>query len=419
MARTAAATRAMAATRLPVGKYHSAVFSGGLMTDWSQGPSVARNLNLEGDGAAAPGGIGVWQGPTNYLPNSGFRTNTTGWASNAFSMTRTAMPLEFGGWGARIVNNAASFGATKIAAAVTGASTIVTLSGYITRAEAVADIELIIRNPADTVYYGRVDLAKTTARQRVTVTYTSATAESPLFGIQKKADATAATYDISGFQVEYNAIATPLIATDGAPASRVQGTLQLSTADSGMNATQGWIAFRWTPGWSSNVAPTGQNYHWFFDESMVATPSDDSNHLTYYHPTQTWHMDRKIGGLNDKALDVAGTFTKGTPQILIYAWTATQLKFSINGAAFAVAANNYLPNLDATLFDMGYLSSSLAANFWVDSAFNWIVTGTEALSDADAATIAANGATCPTMATTPGAPTLVMPCADLMYYAAA
>jgi hypothetical protein len=327
----------------------------------------------------------VWQEATNLITNGGFETNLAGWSSKAAGFERDSTTAKFGRSSAKITNTTDNFGATRIAAPVANA-TKYTFSIWVNRTETAADVEIVIRNPADSAYYGRADVPKVAGWQRVAVSYTSAADEVPLFGIQKKGDAAPSIYHVDAVQLEANQIPTPYIETNGAPAARKQATLQLPSSGV-LNETLGWFATRMRMGWASTLAPLGQNYHWFMDWSDE--PIDDSIHLTYFHPQQVWHMDRKVAKANDQWLDVADTFAVGDHKTLVFAWTATRLKLSVDGRVFATAPNTYLPDISAPLFDLGYLSSSLAANFWADSSFEWVACGIGELSDTDAANLAA------------------------------
>lgn len=81
------------------------------------------------------------------------------------------------------------------------------------------------------------------------------------------------------------------------------------------------------------------------------------------------------------------SWAANTITTIVFAWTATQLKLSIDGGAFAATGNTAAPNLAAaTTADIGS-SSSFSAGQEADVRYRGFVTGSGTLTDADAATI--------------------------------
>jgi len=93
----------------------------------------------------------------------------------------------------------------------------------------------------------------------------------------------------------------------------------------------------------------------------------------------------------------SGTMTavaQGTPVSGAWAWTATNLGVSANGAAFGTrTANSSIPTLAATSADLG---SRAGSSVYIDSNVLWFATFAGTLTDADATALDAFGDTPPT-----------------------
>src|ERR1051326_3812059 len=117
-----------------------------------------------------------------------------------------------------------------------------------------------------------------------------------------------------------------------------------------------------------------------------------------------------------EALRMTGTFTPGTLFTVVAAWTATQLKLSINGANFTTpVTNTNIPTLTAPTFDIG----SAAGTSALDGDILWFAAGSGTLANADATTLNTFGNTDPTRGTLPATPTALWTADTTAYQTAA
>ncbi len=156
-----------------------------------------------------------------------------------------------------------------------------------------------------------------------------------------------------------------------------------------INPTQGWIAGRIKMGFASTVNLSADPA--IFDMSE----SDPRSLFVYYDQgSDTFHFERFAGSNGGHTAASGGqTFSAGTLKTIIVAWTATQLKVSIDGTPFVPVppvANNTIPAQAS--FYIG-TSPIQGAHRQPDSDYYWVAGGTGTLTDANAATIHAFGNT--------------------------
>jgi YD repeat-containing protein len=138
--------------------------------------------------------------------------------------------------------------------------------------------------------------------------------------------------------------------------------------------------------------------------TLLQWKSDSTHYLKLsVNSAKQWTLDRQnVGGAT--ATIATGTFTPGTLFTVVAAWTATQLKLSINGAAFTTVSNSSVPALSGIqLFDLG----SDAGSMQFDGDIFWSATGSGVLANADATTLNNFGNSDPSFAALPGTPTML------------
>lgn len=187
---------------------------------------------------------------------------------------------------------------------------------------------------------------------------------------------------VKAFQVEQQPIVTPYVPTDGAtatrPAARVQAPATL------LDETQGWVAMRVRVGWPATVSGLyGGTTTRFFDWTQ-----DANNRIIVYFQegSDTFAVQRRSGAGAQSRGTSAQTFAAGDVLTLVAAWTATQVKISVNGGAFSADSGSvFIPTLPDTLFDVGGGASGEVP----DSSYLWFACGKGTLSDLDAARLGA------------------------------
>lgn len=176
-----------------------------------------------------------------------------------------------------------------------------------------------------------------------------------------------------------------------------------------INSTQGWFAVRWTA--AALIASTGRRlFSWY---------PDGTHQLEVYQSSIAQSFGVRMartspGGSSADALDANPTSGDHTT---IGKWTSTQIGMSTDGAAFTLVANTFIPTFSGTYFDLGRLGTS--ATGWLGTPMYWCAAGTGTLTDADAATIHANGNSDPLWQNMPGTITFLWKCVDFTYEDAA
>ncbi|HEY6020165.1 MAG TPA: hypothetical protein VIY48_09770, partial [Candidatus Paceibacterota bacterium] len=163
---------------------------------------------------------------------------------------------------------------------------------------------------------------------------------------------------------------------------------RVQSPSAGMNATQGWVAFRMKPGFASSAMggtffPTWFNWH-------NPSESGPSNYQQIRIAGNVGAIQaiRWSGATTPAALNYALTFAAGDTLTVVMAWTSTTLSMSINGAAFQTQSNTNVPTGLSSLFDIG-TENGVSGVRASDSTFLWFACGTGTLTNADAAAIAA------------------------------
>ena len=374
----------------------AAAFSGQPVTNTTPPPGGAVNASgneitdavraagIQGDGRSADSSFGVWEAATNLDTNGGFENGSAaGWSATGGSVTNSIEQAKFGTRSGKAITSAPG---DLIAKAVTGlsASTTYSRSLWIYRTETASTLTIVVLNNAGTgnlasatapaaLGWGRVVLhPRTEAGQTSLTTRIS----SSLGGV---------TYHVDGAQLERNVAATPYVETNGATATR--GPSKVSVVGNPVGPTQGWVAVRIRFGWDSTTPFSP-------DPGIVDMSASNNDALFCYwdEASHTFHLERHKGGAGTTAASAAQTFSAGTVKTVIYAWTATDVRISVDGGAFVGVGNTTIPG-QATLYIGSDQVQGNGTNRQGDSDYMWVAGGSGTLTNADAATIHAFGDT--------------------------
>ena len=191
------------------------------------------------------------------------------------------------------------------------------------------------------------------------------------------------TYYVDGAQLERNVVATPYVETNGSTATR--GPSKVSIVGNPVGPTQGWVAVRIRFGWDS-TAPFSP------DPGIVDMSVSNNDALFCYwdEASHTFHLERHKGGSGTTAASAAQTFSAGTVKTVIYAWTATDVRISVDGGAFVGTGNTTIPG-QATLYIGSDQVQGNGNNRQGDSDYLWVAGGSGTLTNTDAAAIHAFG----------------------------
>lgn len=348
-----------------------------------------RTAGTEGDGAATPGGIGIWDGTTNLCQNGGGETNTTGWAAQGTStLGRDTGNSKFGS--ACLTSTATDttyigmYYNVAVSAPTVGDSYV--FSGWV-----MCDPTMVGKN----VHFAieMVGGANPTGVTNITVALTQVWTYYEIVATVDYTDRTTVrgyVYNSSapvvggilyldGAQIEKQVAATPYVETDGATASRSIASVQANPAL--ITADQGWIALRVKLGFDSTQlwTPHSPGFVWI---------NDGAHYISFYlqGTTGNWASGDSAGG---STLVISDSFSAGDERTIILKWsTAEGLRgISVDGSPFTTTALVALSKL--THFNLGsWQVGTWAAN----STILWVACGKDTIpSDADAAAYAALG----------------------------
>jgi hypothetical protein len=175
--------------------------------------------------------------------------------------------------------------------------------------------------------------------------------------------------------------ATPYVHTDGGAQTRAAARVQAPA--SLIDETQSWIAMRVRMDFAVGTSSFA-NRAWSWADST-------NERIVGLINGTTVQLLRSTGGTSTTA-QTTTTYAAGDFLTVVYAWTATQLKVSVNGSVFSTIANTNIPILTATNFDIGRDFNAFA---WLNSDVLWTACGTGALTNTDAATLNSLGNTDP------------------------
>jgi RHS repeat-associated protein len=378
--------------------------SGTLTASGSEITDAIRATNTQGDGRSAPdSSFGLWEPTTNQMRNGGVETNTNSWASvgtGTVTSTRDTNWAKFGSASMKTVTDGAASGQGVAAQTATGltlpAATVESGSVWIKASVGSGQVSALLRiyNSDGSQTNGTASTINlSTTPQRIALKATVANGKTGNQVEIRLTTKTALAISLwaDGAQIEQLPIATPYIQTDGATASRPAARLQAPA--NVLSASQGWVALRLRTG----VADS--------DLSASRTPvlfqwRDDSTHYLklYISSSKKWTLERD--GTTAAATATTGTFTAGTTFTVVAAWTGTQLKLSINGAALSAFSNSNVPSLSSSLFDIGSAAGASA----LDGDILWLAGGGGTPDPAQLNSYANND---PLLANLTGSPTIV------------
>lgn len=383
--------------RLGVNGYPDPQFSGNELTD------ATRANAFQGDGLTDDSSYGIWPATTNQVTNGSFVTNTTGWASVSSTIARVTTEGKFGSTALRIItSNATGTEGAQANAVTTGVASgdIWSASAWIKGTSGTARIRIReYSNAGGTTLittHSSADVTITSSWQRITITSTALNAAVASLRLEVSTNSQQnITFYIDGCQLEEKTYATPYVETDGASASRSAARIQMPAGL--LNATQGWFAARFRMGHSNTQNSSYDRLlYWYTDANNAIS-------VRYNNTNDTFGTYRVGAGTAGTAETGAQTFSAGTMYTLIGAWDATNVKVSINGAAFTSAGSSVVPTMTVAAFDVG----STGTIDQLSGELMWCACGTGALTDGNAATINSFGNNDPTLADLPGTPTMV------------
>jgi RHS repeat-associated protein len=362
-----------------------------------------RAAAVQGDGRSVPdSSFGVWEPTTNLLRNGGLETNTTGWAAigSLTTLARDGSWAKFGSESLKFVTAGGTSGQGVAAQTNTGlalpSATVATGSVWLKGSGTFSVLLRIYNSDGSQTNGSAKTVTLSSTPQQVTV---SATVANNKTGnqVELRLSTTTAQVDTvwaDGAQIETLPFATPYVQTDGGTASRAAARLQAPA--SLVSPSQSWVALRLRAGLSDSNLSSSRTpvlFQW----------RDDSSHYLklYLSSGKKWTLERD--GTSGAASANTGTFSPGTAFTVVAAWTASQLKLSINGGSFTTASNSNVPALAATLFDLG----SAAGSSQLDGDLLWFAAGTGTLANADAGTLNGFGNNDPTLAGLPATPSML------------
>lgn len=375
------------------------VFGEPLTVSGNEITDTSRAAALAGDGRGADSSYGIWEAVTNLITNGGAETDTTGWVEQGSTTTRSLAQQKFGDASLQVVTDDAGANEGPYHAFAGAASTKYTVSAWVGGTSGTVRIALY-DNVSGKQASAAVTLSATP--QRITLTATTGAGAVTFRVYVETDDQQDITFFFDGAQCEAQPIATPYVQTDGGTAARSAARVRMPIAGV-LDETQSWAAFRVRPGYDYDDEPHADPilFNWEDDSDNRITGSFDTG-------ADAFQIERFNGGASDIAT-TATTFSKDDIVTVIFAWTATTVVVSLNGAAFASTGGSDIPALAATLADIG---SADGAGQHVDGDVLWAAFGSGTLTDTDAATIHAFANEDPQLDTIPGTPTAVWYAAD-------
>lgn len=351
----------------------------------------------EGDGRQADSSFGAWQAATNLDTLGGAEDgSTTGW-TGSLGITNSSVNTLFGTKAWKLASTGVNQTADKTVTGLT-ASTAYVRSLWVYREETAATITVVVRNRLDTADLASATLTAATGWQRVTLAFTTEASHTTVVTrFTVSADATNIWVDGAQIETSGNTLATPYVHTNGASATRPASSIAVPTTV--LSALDGWIAVRVRPSWSgtADLYPSfGVIYLWAWVGNAGLL------RLIRVGGTTQWRF--QWGDASTTTLTTtAGSPVAGVAQTIICRWSQTTgMGISLDGGAFTTDATVKTPTGMSPMMVVG--ASEMQTNPF-DGDFLWMMAGTGTLSDADAATIHANGNTDPTGA--PGSPTFL------------
>lgn len=186
-------------------------------------------------------------------------------------------------------------------------------------------------------------------------------------------------------------LTTSGIVYDGAGFATMGAGDRIQCPPCGLGASQSWTAFRIRAGFNSPGAINNR----------ILTFGPDTNEEVHllWRTSGVWGIRRETSGASNET-QISDSFVIGDKRTLIFAWTATEIKISLDGAAFLASGNTNISQIGSVDIDFGSRGYA-GTEQWVGDFF-WVLGGTGTLTDADAATIHGYGDTDPSEVGQPG-----------------
>ena len=207
----------------------------------------------------------------------------------------------------------------------------------------------------------------------------------------------ASTYGLGGY---LTTAGSPTFSSDSTCTINSTGLDVVQAPASLVDETQGWFAMRVRVGWASTSPPTANSTEFF----SWGDSSGSIIRLLWRGAANSWDIRRNSGGAALNLL-VPDSFASGDTVTLIGAWTSTQVKLSVDGAAFQTLANTTIPTIARSVFAIGSFVDGATGH--INSEVYWFACGTGTLTNANAATIHAFGNTDPPAGGLPGDATML------------
>jgi hypothetical protein len=366
----------------------SLTFSGNEITD------ALRALGVQGDGATTPAGVGIWPAATNECINGGFETNSTGWAGSGTPVRSTAW-YKFGttSWLIDYTptnNDASAFGPIKTCSA----GDIKVVSAYVNVLDNAsqgqrcfiqwfsgADGSGQIGDTSGTYFYSTSpnsapSTGTFTGTGEVRVwSYGTAPVGTQSYRIRVVNGTTGTQrmrYYVDGVQYETGTTPTPYIHTDGATATRGNGSVY---GDKDLvDGNEGFFACRVVPGFSQGFAPESRS-HFFFRSNAA-----HYIHGFYQDASSAVFMERPDDGGSNHFVSQAWTPTAGVAATLVWTWSKTSISVARDSSNFTtttVTSNN--TSLQGS--DNFYLGSSPGSGFGMRML--WAIGGKTTITDTE------------------------------------
>lgn len=345
------------------------------------------------DGRNPESSVGVWRGTTNLVTNGSFETNTNGWSAVSATISRDTAQAKHGTASLKVVTNNAAAGEGVTTTEGTGGMAVTAGQPYTASAWlwGSGTVRLGIRwfDSAGAVLSTSEssDIVLTSTPTRVTLTATAPTGAARAAVRVTTPTQQAATFYLDAVQFEQSPIPTPYVHTGGTTASRAAPKIELpaSAINQLLDEAQGWVAVRARPSLSYSQLPSGwllllfswRNTPTSFIVLRLWSGGSDSNLQLAHSPGASVNVP-------------AGSIAGGQSFLAIGAWTASQLKISLNGGAFTTASRTDVPDLSAAPAHLGGQWDSNPTRYF-NGELLWVALGLGTLTDADAAALAALG----------------------------
>jgi RHS repeat-associated protein len=359
---------------------------------------AVRTASLSGDGlAAADSSYGIWQPTTNLVPNSSLEASLSNWTG-------------FGGAGLGHATGLGKFG-TRSGSVWTGSATgdpHVAVTGFNLAPNTTYTWSAWVYFPTGGARYlngSGIFLQEngggfraigvpfsglqqfTSGWHRLTGTGTTTSdwlaSSRVILRPQKRADN---TWDVNneiyydGVQVEQAPHPTPHVPTSTGASTR--GAAGLTAPAGALRKEQGWVAFRTRLGWGSAA---DQGWPAFFSWGEDVPGGRNSLGVLWEASSNRFYFEQFRQGSQTTTFAPAQTHSTGQLRTVIAAWTATELKISVDGGAFATTTRPAIATIGAPTFNVGRYCCGVG--LFASSDYLWFAAGRGTVGASELATI--------------------------------